>query len=519
MSERNSFRERLGYYLSRITPQRVVGASGLAVLCAGSTLAFAPISGQMPSVALGQFLAGLGLNVLASVLQNAYQNLLSQPTDDDLDRLERIARLITPAIQDQPKLRSEIGEFLETLDAVQIAKEVVKGNPATHGWLLMQIYQEVNQHRAEFDRIHKTLAEIKALNLQLLPNLHPTSEYPLTVPQIPPQGVFGRETDLRTLQQLLAFKDVQTDVPPVCLLGMGGIGKTTLATALGRFPGITQVFPHGILWTELGPKPIIRLRLDEWGKQVGLDLAPLPDEEACSRRLRDALYHRHALIIVDDVWDSAAGQLFKVGGPNCRMLFVTRELPIANDLVTPNRIYRVNTISPAAALAFLRTLAPHVVSTDESAAKLLCKKLEFLPLAITLAGRYLANEALTHRRKKMLVQGLLSSADERLALPQFENRLSIEDARPSLRAILGLSVERLDHIDQERFAMLSVFGSEPLSWKESAAAFLWDCNEDEADATITRLIQHGLVEQWKDRYRMHALFADYAYVLREEWKL
>jgi hypothetical protein len=379
MSEHDTFRERLRYYLSRVTPERAIGASGLAVLCAGSTLAFAPITGQMPSVALGQFLAGLGLNVLASVLQNAYQNLLSQPTDNDLDRLERIARLITPAIQDQPKLRSEIGMFLETLDAVQIAEEVVKGNPAIHGWLLMQIYQDVNQHRTDFDRIHKVLAEISALNQQLLPNPSTDSEYPSAAPQIPTQGVFGREADLRGLRQLLAFNDNQTDVPPVSLLGMGGIGKTTLAIALGNSSGITQVFPHGILWTALGPKPVIRLRLDEWGRQIGLDLAPLPDEEACSRRLRDSLYHRRALIIVDDVWDSAAGQLFKVGGPNCRMLFVTRELPIANDLVTPNRIYRVSTISPSAALALLHTLAPHVVSADEPAAKQLCKKQSSCP--------------------------------------------------------------------------------------------------------------------------------------------
>jgi hypothetical protein len=73
--------------------------------------------------------------------------------------------------------------------------------------------------------------------------------------------------------------------------------------------------------------------------------------------------------------------------------------------------------------------------------------------------------------------------------------------------------------DQERFAMLSVFGGEPLSWRMSAAAYVWGCSTDAAETTMTRLIQRGLVERWNDRFRMHALLADYAQVLREEWHL
>jgi hypothetical protein len=159
------------------------------------------------------------------------------------------------------------------------------------------------------------------------------------------------------------------------------------------------------------------------------------------------------------------------------------------------------------------------VSRDEAAARKLCEKLEFLPLAITLAGRYLANEALTSGRQNILVRRLLSRADERLSLPQFESRLGIDDASPSLRAILGLSIGRLERTDQERFAMLSVFGGEPLSWTLDGAAFVWECSQEQAESTIVRFIQRGLVERWKDRYRMHALLSDYAEVLLEEWNL
>lgn len=517
MVKSDSFRDRLSHYLSHLIPDQIIGAGGLAVLCAASALALVPMPGQPFAAALGQWLGGLGLNVLASVLQRSYQALLSQPTDDELGRLKWLAQALAQDIRHQSDLRREIGTFLDSLNAFQIAEEVVRGNPAVHGWLLVQIYQDVTRYQADFDRIDETLAEIKTLVEQLQPSLPPVG--PFTAPPLPPQGVFGREVDLETLHQWLALDTDQNDVPPVALRGMGGVGKTTLAIALAHLPEVAEAFPHGVLWTELGPKPTVRLRLDEWARQFGIDLAPLPDEEACSRRLRDVLHHRRTLLIVDDVWDSAAGLLFRVGGPKSRMLFTTRELPIANDLATPSRVYRVDTISPEAALSLLRILAPEVVSTDEAAANQLCEKLEFLPLAITLTGRYLANEALTNRRKNTLIQALLSRAEERLMLPQFEKRLGIEDARPSLRAILGLSIERLEHTDQERFAMLSVFGSEPLSWTVEGAAFVWECTEDEAEATITRFIQRGLVERWYGCYRMHALLADYAQVLLEEWRL
>ena len=507
-------RNRLSHYLSLITPDQAVGASGLVILFAASILSLLPTVGITP---LAQWISGLGLNVLADFLFQQYQDLLSQPDRGELERLSMLAHKLTKDVQRQAELRHEIGVFLGNMNAFQIAMEIVKGNPAIHGWLLARIHQDIAQYRNDFDHIHVTLAEIKSLLQRLEPTLG--SAGPFTAPLLPPQGIFGRETDLDTIREWLSLNTIHTDLPFIALLGMGGVGKTTLATALTYLPNITNIFPDGVLWTELGPKPDIRLRLEEWGRSLGIETSLLPDEEACSRRLRERLHNQRALLIVDDVWESSAGQLFKVGGPGCRTLFTTRELPIANDLATPSGVYHVHSISPEAAFDLLRALAPEVVKADEASAEQLCEKLEFLPLALTLAGRYLANEALTDRRRRTIVQRLLARADERLALPQFEKRLGIDSAQPSLRAILGLSVERLNRIDQERFAMLSLFGGEPLSWTMDAAMCVWDCSENEADATIARFLQRGLIEQRNGRYRMHALLADYAAVMLQEMGL
>ncbi|MCC7160994.1 MAG: hypothetical protein IT331_00740 [Anaerolineae bacterium] len=340
-------------------------------------------------------------------------------------------------------------------------------------------------------------------------------------PPLPPQGIFGRDDALTKIYDALALNDDQaSNVPPFALRGMGGIGKTTLAKALGRLGFIPQFFPDGVLWTELGPNPTIRILLDSWGKALGVDLLPERDESACRDRLRAILYHRRVLLIVDDIWQTAHGNYFLVAGPRCRTLFTTRDLAVAQDLATRERTLLVDVLSPEASLALLHKLAPHAVAADEQSATRLCERLEFLPLALTLAGRLLANESDIPSRMQRLVSELIERRAARLNLLQAEGRLGLREDEPvSLEAILGMSVERLDKTDQERFAMLAVFGGEPLTWEINATAAVWESSVEEAEATIARFIQRGLVERRGDRYWMHALLADYATEMMEKMGL
>jgi hypothetical protein len=152
-----------------------------------------------------------------------------------------------------------------------------------------------------------------------------------------------------------------------------------------------------------------------------------------------------------------------------------------------------------------------MVTTDERSARRLCERLEFLPLALTLAGRLLANEADVPSRMQRLTTELIERREARLRLLEADGRLGLDPNQPvSLQAILGMSVARLSAVDQERFASLSAFGGEPLTWEMAAAAYLWACPEEDAEATIAHFIQRGLVMQRGQQYWMHALLADYA---------
>lgn len=346
---------------------------------------------------------------------------------------------------------------------------------------------------------------------------------PFLAPPLPPQGIFGRETTLQEIATRLAFdQPMATNVPPLALQGMGGIGKTTLAVAVGRSPAVARLFPDGVLWASVGPRPTIRFLLDEWGRALGVDLLAERDADACRERLRTLLHQRRVLLLIDDLWEIKHGDYFTLAGPYGRTIFTTREAPVAHTLATRERTMRVDLLPPSAAFALLRRLAPEAVAADKSNAQRLCERLEFLPLALTLAGRLLANEADVPTRMQRLLDELIERRQARLQLLQVEGRWGLDEENPvSLQAILGMSVERLSKTDQERFAMLAVFAAEPLTWEMPAAAHVWECPLTEAEATLATLIQRGLVmpPAVRGHYRIHALLADYAAMLLEEWQL
>src|SRR5690606_1090674 len=251
----------------------------------------------------------------------------------------------------------------------------------------------------------------------------------------------GRDDLLAQLfAQLALDQPAAIHVPPVALQGMGGIGKTTLAITLGRSEASAKLFPDGVLWTAVGPDPTIRTLLDDWGRALGLNLIAERSAEACRERLRSALHHRRMLLIVDDVWEVAHGEYFMVAGPRCRLLLTTRESPVAYTLATRERTVTVDVLKPEAALALLHRLAPDAVAADAESAKRLCERLEYLPLALTLAGRLLANEADVPERMQRLLGELLDRRAARLQLYQAEGRLGLDAAEPvSLQAVLGMS--------------------------------------------------------------------------------
>ena len=227
--------ERLRKYLSNLEPEHVVGSGGLAVLCAASLLAYDP--GTLP---LAAWLGNLGLNVLAGVLQGAYQGLRDEPGTQDVARL---AQHLQAELVTQPQLRAEIGTLLtqEEVDALAIAESVARGDPATHGWLLLAIYADVNAHRTDLDdmrlsqtHIEETLAALQTDLAQRLANIRQAvaDSENRTASLLSPEQIADMLAPLHAqemaLQQLLAQSGAIASGEGAIAIGQQGIMAGTI---------------------------------------------------------------------------------------------------------------------------------------------------------------------------------------------------------------------------------------------------------------------------------------------------
>jgi hypothetical protein len=126
---------------------------------------------------------------------------------------------------------------------------------------------------------------------------------PFTVPSLPGHFV-ERPVEYEQLRNLLLIDGPSRTVGLTTAFQGGGFGKTTLALALGHDEQVRAAFPDGVLFITLGENPanLLGLLLD----QLHLFQPTTPDFtdlNVAAARLREQLYNRRVLLILDDVWD------------------------------------------------------------------------------------------------------------------------------------------------------------------------------------------------------------------------
>ncbi|WP_250565855.1 caspase family protein, partial [Adonisia turfae] len=151
---------------------------------------------------------------------------------------------------------------------------------------------------------------------------------PLQMPPLPDHFVERPEHQREVKQQLLCEETKVGTLVVSAIYGLGGIGKSVLASKLAHDKEIQCRFSDGILWATLGQNPDILPLLSGWIQALGdHDYKPTAIESA-SNHLRTLLYDKHILLVVDDVWNPAHLDPFRVGGGGCCVLVTTREARI-----------------------------------------------------------------------------------------------------------------------------------------------------------------------------------------------
>jgi hypothetical protein len=335
--------------------------------------------------------------------------------------------------------------------------------------------------RAQFDRL---VWDINVKLVELASGPRPYLAF--GVPRLP-QTFVPRPDDLDRVKRHLLRGDIGTLVISA-VLGLPGVGKSTLAAALAWDPEVRRHFPDGILWTTLGVQPNIRAELGNWIRALG-DESPRPLEPVdATSHLNGLLQDRRMLLVVDDAWSADAARWFQVGGAGCRVLITTRErrnIPLSADHLD------LDVMSEDEALALFARFVGQLAD-EAPAARAVAREVGCLPLALGLAaGRVKA--------RKTTWPGLLRDLRDEIrgleVLRDPEVRSSSnEDERKklSVTASVRLSLRDLPADVLTDFAWLGVFPDDVV-FHEAVGAVLWPSDEFTAGETLELLFARSLL--------------------------
>lgn len=375
----------------------------------------------------------------------------------------------------------------------------------------------------------------------------PQSQQPWLVPYQPNPDFVGRARELADLSKLLISDSPRDAALVPALVGLGGMGKTQLAVEFAyRY---AKDFPGGVFWLTMEQADTIEAQIAGFGGSEGLGLFfDESDSDSVRMGTHRSLEQRvkqvrrawrqsgRYLLICDNLEDPTLLQHCMPPQGRGRLLITTRNTnwhahstvrPILLEpLVADEGVALL--LEPRArrhGLPVARLLAE---PGTRASANALVRTLGALPLALTLAGRYLAESSLSLDEYRARVR-VESVRDVSLNSDTLRQELPTGHAA-SILATFGLSVDRLrpdDPTDQQARALwlaAARLAPEPIPQRLLLRCGDVDLDDrlqrEQGDRAIMRLCELGLLEavrsQSADSYRIHRLLAEYAGLSSED---
>ncbi len=339
-------------------------------------------------------------------------------------------------------------------------------------------------------------------------------EAPFTINAPPgPIPFVGREKDLSRLECLLGVGHAEPR-HIIGIHGKGGVGKSTFLAHTAWTSSLRTVFPEGVLWTALGQNPLaLNKTLGEWCRLSGLDATGKGRDEMVAELGNRLLGHK-ILLLVDDVWQSHdIGIFHRLCHPTVSLVFTTRIPDIAFRAVNEESIFELPLFDEESSMQLLRCLAPATVEKYEAACRELANDLEYLPLALQVAGRMIAK----HLRQgffdaERVFDELRDGAALLAESPPLSMLPFIEEANKNttVAALISRSIDVLSKPARQCFCSLGVMAPKPATFDFQMISVTCFFLDDPLPA-LRELVDHGLVEAMSNqRFQMHAMLVAYA---------
>jgi tetratricopeptide (TPR) repeat protein len=306
----------------------------------------------------------------------------------------------------------------------------------------------------------------------------------------------GRDREMTELHGLLQGNDRVA----IAAVGMSGVGKTTLARHYVML--YRTEYPGGVWWLSAA-----QLVLEMLGYVDRMELrSELPTNYSEVQIVQhyfdrwEREFGDRKLLVIDDVTDYGLMKAFLPQQGTFQVLMTTKV-----KFGKPVKRLDLAVLEPEAALLLLRS---HVADDAKftlaiPAAKELCEWLGYLPLAIELVGRYLAETG--------TIAGVLAQLKAKsLAARAIAGKPEEMEYEYNVRAAIELSWEPLSEAARWVAMVLGVFGLAPieLDWVRACVD-----DEDVEEVLDLELVKRSLVEQKETGYRLHSLVREF---LREK---
>ncbi|XP_065624169.1 disease resistance protein RGA2-like [Quercus suber] len=215
---------------------------------------------------------------------------------------------------------------------------------------------------------------------------------------VPDEEVIGREKDKQAIIDLLLDFDVEDNVSFICIVGIGGLGKTTLAQYVYNDKNVEYYFELQ-MWVcvsdDFDVKKIVEKIIESATKRKPENL----ELDLLQNKLREQLNQKKYLLVLDDIWNEneeswcALKRLLMGGARGSKVVITTRTNMVA-EITSTISPYFLKGLSKDQSWLLLKKMAfkkgqEAINSNLEAIGMDIVQKCQGVPLAIRTIGKVL----------------------------------------------------------------------------------------------------------------------------------